>query len=154
MEPILFQSLRAEEKVNFFVRCQEILKNHHPESPFAFTTINFNDRKNYFKGFYEKYQGFAYTDENVCILFNKIILKDARNPIEAVKENQWKGPKENYNAFMIDFATFSSVEQCLPFIKANYVPQIKYALYARHQDIKIYPVEKLILSLSKNKLNI
>ncbi len=147
-EPVLFQSLTPEERIEFFVNCQQILANHHPDSPFAFTTANLSARKNYFKDFYNKYKGFSYTDNNVCILFNKIYVGDPRDPVVAVKSNLWKEPSERFNAYLIDFVAFDLIENCLNFCRAQYQEKIKYILFARHNDIKIYETQKLL-----NKLN-
>lgn len=148
-EPILFQSLTPEERVNFFVQCQEILKNHHPDSPFTFTDRNLTERKSYFKEVFERYNGFAYSDTNICILFNKIVLKDPKNPIESVKLNKFKGPDENYNAFMIDWVVFSDLKLVESFCRAQYQDRIKYILFSRHNDVKVYETSKLLDKLSK-----
>ncbi len=149
--PILFQDLTKEDKVGFFVKCQEILKNHHPDSPFIFRASNFNERKTFFKDFYEKYKGFAYQTENVCILFNKIALKDPKNPIESVKNSKWHGPNEDYNAFMIDWVVFDLLESCLSFCKSQYNNKIRYIIFGRNNDIKVYETDKLLKKLSTSQ---
>ncbi len=151
-EPIPFQNLTREERVNFFIKCQEILQKYHPDSPFIFTKANLNDRKSYFKDFYNKYKGFAHIDENVCILFNKIKLEDARDPVRTVRENLWRKPNENYNAFMIDFVAFREMQDCLSFCQKEYKEIIKYILFARNNDIKVYETDKLLKKLSGSVL--
>ena len=149
--PELFQNLISEEKVNFFVKCQEILIKYHPESPFVFTTNKLDDKKAFFKQFYERYQGYTYRNDNICILFNKIRVKDPRDPVKAIKDALWKEPAEDYNAYAIDFVVFSEMAQCLEFCKAQYEERIKFILFGRNNDIKIYETKKLLSKLEHKK---
>lgn len=147
-KPKLFQSLAPEDRVAFFVKCQEILIKYHPESPFVFRTAKLKENKLFFKNFYEKYQGYSYRDENICILFNKIIVKDPRDPVRAVRDGMYKKPAEDYNAYAIDFVAFSEMSKCLEFCRTQYEERIQYILFGRNNDIKIYKTEKLLNKLA------
>lgn len=151
MSSILFTSLTREQKIDFFLNCQELLVAHHPESPFIFKEDNIEERLHFFKDFAQKYKGFVYSSENLCILYNKIDLKDSRNPIEAVRSNMYKEPIENYNCYSIDWVVFRALEDVYEFVQKEYVPQIRYILWVKRGDVSVYETDKLLGELERLK---
>ena len=147
-EPKLFQSLSKEEKANFFVKCQEILINHHPESEFIFRQDNVKDRMEFARSFLNKYKGFAYSNNEICLLFNKVVVKDPKNPVKVIKDHVYQPPQANFNAFSIDFVVFRKLVDCLSFCKFYYTPQIEYLLFVRHNDVKLYKADQLIQKMA------
>jgi hypothetical protein len=143
-----FQSLNKIEKIDFFIKCQDLLIKHHPKSEFLFTKDNFQERMSFVKNFYDKYQGFVYTDDKICVLFNQIRVEDEKNPIQAIKNFAYKAPAPNYNAYSIDFVVFRELVDCIDFCKIHYNPQIQYVLFVRSSEVKLYRTDKLL-----NKLN-
>ena len=145
---VLFAPLPYEEKINFFLKCQELLVANHPDSPFIFREDNLEERLYFFKDFAKKYKGFVYMCEDLCILFNKIHLRDANDPIKDIKAKMYQPPEENFNCYMIDWVVFKKLRNVKKFIENEYSPQIKWAAWAKNQDIKIYPLDKLLSSLN------
>ncbi len=146
---MLFQNLSKEQKVDFFVKCQEILVAHHPDSPFIFNEENVAPRLKDFKYLVDKYRGYAYQSDSLCVLYNRIKLKDVRNAAEELKENMYKEPSPNYNCFIIDFAVFDSIDNVRPFIESNYNPQIEYLIWVKNNEVKLYNAKNLIENLSR-----
>ena len=149
MKVTRFQRLSNEEKIEFFVKCQELLTTHHPTSEFLFTKDNLESRKNFVLDFVNKYKGFVYYDENICILYNKVFVKDPNDPVKVIKDHIYQEPREmDYNAVSIDFVVFRQLTDCIGFCRAQYNPQIAYILFVRHNEIKLYESQKLLKSLS------
>lgn len=144
----LFQSLSKEEKIDFFAKCQNLLVNYHPTSEFIFRENNIKDRIDFAKNFYFKYKGFTYSNNEICILFNKIKVVDPLNPIKVIKDHLYKEPSEDYNAYSIDFVVFRKLIDCFGFCKSQYEPRIEYIIFVRNNDVKLYKTNKLLEKLS------
>ena len=144
---MLFQSLSQKEKIDFFVRCQEILIKSHSGSSFVIRERGLEKALDAVQTNIFKYQGFSYSDDNVCILWNYIFVSDPKDVTRAVKENAYKGPAENFNAVSIDFATFRKMEDIRGFIKENVKDNMKYVLFIREGNPKIYPIETLLMGI-------
>ena len=140
----LFRELPVKDKVEFFVQCQRILIENHPSSPFVCRANNLEQRLSHMRGFINQYKGFVYTDENVCTIYNKIVVNDVHDPTASVKAYMYQPPDPNFNAIMIDFVVFRNIKDCLAFVKTNYDPRIQYVLFVRHNKVKLYPVVKLL----------
>ena len=151
---MLFPSLSLENKINFFIKCQEILVTYHPESPFIFRENNVEERLSFFKDFAQKYKGFVYMEEDLCVLYNKIHLRDINNPITDIKSKIYQPPDPNFNCYMIDWAVFENLRDVKKFIKKEYSSQIKYVAWAKNQDIKVYPLDKLLAGLREVGLRV
>lgn len=147
-QPKAFQALITEEKINFFVKCQELLINHHPNSQFLLKKENLEEKKHFILEFIKKYKGFTYYDDNVCILFNKIFIKDERDPIGALKDHLYQEPQENYNTYSVDFVVFRYLTDCIEFCRSQYTEQIKYLLFVKNNEVKLYRTEKLLTRLT------
>lgn len=144
-----FQKLTQEEKVEFFIRCQELLIKHHPHSEFLFTEENYENRKQYALDFIKKYKGFVYWDDDVCILFNKVRVNDVKNPIKVIRDHLYQEPRElDYNAISVDFVVFRQLQDCIGFCRAQYNPQILYVLFVRHNEVKLHETKKLLSFLN------
>lgn len=139
-----FQKLSVEERVDFFVKCQAILIAYHPNSEFLFTEANTKERLAYVATLNEKYKGYCYANEHICILFNKIYIGDPNDSIGALQANIYKEPQENYNAVSIDFVVFRDLKDCLQFCKDHYDPRIAYLMFVKNNQPKIYKTEKFI----------
>ena len=140
----LFVNVSARDKVEFFVQCQRILVENHPTSEFVCRRNNLEQRLSHMRGFINQYKGFIYTDENVCTIYNKIVVNDVNDPTASVKTYMYQSPDPNFNAIMIDFVVFRNIKDCLAFVKTNYDPRIQYVLFVRHNKVKLYPVVKLL----------
>lgn len=140
----LFQSISQEDKVNFFVQCQALMLKHHPKSQFVIKEKQLDKALELFKDNIMRYQGYVHADENICILWNKIIISDANNANRAVTENAYLPPNQNFNAVSIDFAVFRKIEDCFLFIKANHEVQMKHVLFIREGKPKIYPIDQIL----------
>lgn len=144
-----FKTLSTQEKINFFIHCQEILITYHPKSPFIFNRNNYKERLSYVSDMFNKYNGHAYQDEHICVLFNYIHIKDPDNPIESLIEHSYQEPKINYNAISIDWACFRSYKDCLNFIKLTYNSNIEYILWVKDNKPKIHKTIDYISKLLK-----
>lgn len=142
--PRLFQELADEQKVDFFIKCQEILVNYHPDSEFICRENDINTKKHFFKEFYHQYKGYTYNNENVCLLFNRVFIKDRYDPVKVIKDHIYQPPQEEYNAISIDFVAFNKLEHCLEFCKNQYDEKIKYILFVKNNEVKIYETKKLL----------
>lgn len=147
MENQSFAKLTKAEKIEFFVKCQELLLKYHPNSEYTFNDSNLKVKLEHIKDLAIKYKGFCHTSENVCLFYNKIKVTDINNPIAALKDNMYQEPKEDYNAMSIDFVAFRKLEDCLDFCKSNYDPKIRYIMFIRNGKPKIYETAKFLSSL-------
>jgi hypothetical protein len=147
-EPILFQSLSFNDKVEFFVKCQELLVAHHPESEFIFTKENLESRRHWVDDFLTKYKGYAYADENICVLFNKVRVDDPKNPTKVLKDAMYQPPREDHNAVSIDFVVFKKLGDCMNFCKSNYSPHIEWIIFVKKNEIKLYKTKDLLVHLN------
>jgi len=142
--PVLFQSLSQEVKVDFFVKCQELMLKYHPVSNFIIRENTLGAALDAFQQNVENYKGYIHFDDNICILWNKIFVSDFTNVNLVVTENAYKEPNLNFNSVSIDFSVFRQMQDCLKFIKENYTPEIKYILFIREGTPKLYEADKLI----------
>lgn len=146
--PSLFQSLSKEEKIEFFVKCQSLLVAHHPDSEFILTKENWRDRIGFARNFIERYKGYCYADDNICVLFNKVKIIDPKDPIKALKDHIYQEPAIDFNAYSIDFVVFKKLADCLGFCLAQYSPQIVYVLFVKNNEVKLYEAARLLDKLN------
>jgi hypothetical protein len=143
----LFSEMTKEEKIAFFLSCQKLLVDHHPNSPFIFNYKNYKDKLLYAKDLISSYKGLCYQGEHVIALFNRIIVRDPLDPIRAIKENMFQPPNPRYNAVGIDFVVFRRLEDCSEFCRSVYVPQMEYVIYVKNNHPKIYKTPELLTQL-------
>lgn len=139
-----FQELTNVEKVEFFLKCQQLLRDFHPKSDFIFRENNVAERMRHVAALSAKYKGFCYSNENICVLFNKIYVADERDPVTSLRENMYREPAKEYNAVSIDFVVFRNLNDCMEFSKAQYEPRIAYTVFVKNNQPKIYKTEKFI----------
>lgn len=139
-----FQDMSVRDKIDFFVKCQDLMVKHHPNSDFVIRQNNIESRIKHAKNLIEKYQGLCYMDDSVCILFNKINVDSPDHPIPALRANMMKPPVEHYNAVSIDFVVFKNIKDCASFCQQNYDPRIEYVLYIKGGKPKIYKTRDFI----------
>jgi len=144
-----FSKLHKQDKIDFFIKCQKLLIDYHPNSPFIFNENNINERMTYAGDIFNKYKGMAYTDENVCALFNYIRLDDPNDPIKALKEHIFKEGAPNYNAISIDFVVFKELKDCLNFCKTNYNGNIEYVIFVKDGKPKVHKTIEFISRILK-----
>jgi len=142
--PNLFQSLNLDDKVDFFVKCQKLMINYHPNSSFVIKESSLDQSIDVFVNNIQKYQGFFFYNENICVLWNHIIISDPQNIKQAIIDNAYKAPSAQYNAVSIDFAVFRKISDCIDFIKQNDEPEIKFVLFIKDGKPKIYKKDDLI----------
>lgn len=140
----LFNTLNTKNKVDFFVHCQKLLIENHPNSPFLFRKDNAQTRLHHVRSFVNNYKGLFYRDDHVCALFNKIMLTDPKDPEHSVKVSMYQPPTEHYNAIIIDFVVFRDIKDCVNFVRYNYDPKVQHVLFVRHNKVKVYPVLDII----------
>lgn len=139
-----FIQMDSKEKVEFFIQCQKLLVEFHPNSPFVCRKNNLAERLIHIKKFLSDYKGFAYQDDNVAVLYNKIIVSNPKDADSALKHYMYQPPDPEYNAMTIDFVAFKALESCMSFVRANSDPKIQYVLFVRHNQVKVYPTVKLL----------
>jgi len=139
-----FTDLKVLDKVEFFVQCQRLLMEHHPDSPFLCHQNNLQERIKHVKSFVTNYKGLCYQDDTVCALYNRIIVTDTKAPEHALRMNMYKTPSPDYNAVVIDFVVFRDIKDCARFVQANYDPRVLYVLFVRHNKVKLYPVVEFL----------
>jgi hypothetical protein len=145
--PTLFQSLSNNDKVDFFVKCQRLLIESHPTSPFLFTKQNYDERKAFVLDFVHKYKGYCYADENVAVLFNLLQVNPTNNPARELKKHLYQPPAGDFNTISIDFVVFKQLGDCLRFITSHDNPQIQFVLYAKNNAVKLYDKQKILSNL-------
>jgi hypothetical protein len=146
--PARFQELTKEQQVDFFIKCQELLVKYHPNSQFLFTKENLEERRHWVEGFLKKYKGYVYADDNICVLFNKVRVDDARNPQKTLKDYFYSEPAENFNAVSIDFVVFRKLGDCMEFCKSQYSPQIEWIVFVKNNELKLYKTKDLLVHLN------
>lgn len=128
------------EKVDFFVHCQKLLIKFHPQSPFLCRRDNIKQRIQHILNFFNNYKGLCLWDENVCVLYNKIVVTDDKDPVYALRTNMFKPADPNYNAITIDFVVFRTMEDCKNIVPSVYEPRLQYAIFVKNNKVKIYPI--------------
>ena len=143
----VFSEMKAEEKIDFFVYCQKLLVEFHPDSPFICRRNNTKSRIQQMKGFIENYKGLCYQDDNIGVLYNRIVITDPSDPILALKTNMYKASHPDYNAVSIDFVVFRDLKDCMAFVKTNYDPRIQHVLFVKNNKVKIYPIVNFLTQM-------
>lgn len=141
-----FQALPISERVEFFVKCQELMLKHHPKSPFVVRESELKKTIDVCKRNINKYNGFAYSDDNVCVLWNHILIHDPSNMERILKENAYQPPNPDYNAVSIDFAVFRNIRDCIEFVHQNKNERIQFVLFIREGKPKLYTLNELLKS--------
>lgn len=144
-----FVELSPQEKVEFFVTCQRLLVAHHPNSQFVVRKDNVQTNLHYIKTFLANYKGCVYQDDNVCVLYNYLYLTNVGEPELDVRARMYQEPAEHYNAMMVDFVVFRELKDCLAFARLKHDPKLSYALFARHNAIKVYKILDLMRGIFK-----
>jgi hypothetical protein len=139
-----FQATSSQEKLEFFVHTQRLLTTHHPESPFIFREDNVMERMEYVKNLSSRYQGFCYANDQVAILFNKIMVADIQDPVAALQNHKFKPAADPYNAVSIDFVVFRDIKDCLDFCQTQYDPFIKHVVYVKNGRPQIFETARLV----------
>ena len=145
----LFQEMTKEEKIEFFIRCQRLLVKYHPDSPFIFNKKNVVARLSAARDLITSYKGYGYWDDNVCVLYNKIKIKNPDNLPSEIKNNMFREPSAEFNSVIIDFVVFRSREDCGEFCKVTYDPQMEYVVYVKNNKPKIHRPVELMSQLLK-----
>jgi hypothetical protein len=143
---ITLQSLSDEDKISFFIKCQNLLSIYHPNSTFAFRKNNIKERLEYAETILTKYKGLVYSDDNLAVLYNLINIneQDINNPVKILNDNVYREPKSDYNAVTIDFVVMKNLKSCLNFIKHSYVSEIKYLIYVKDGKPKVYVLKDML----------
>jgi hypothetical protein len=142
-----FGQISKEDRVEFFLKCQDILIKYHPNSPYVVRESNVDKTVDGLCANINKYNGYYYSDENICVLWNHIYVSDPKDVRQTLVENAYKPPHPNYNGVSIDFAVFRKMEDCLSFVKSNYTPQIEHILFVREGNPKMYKASQLLKNI-------
>ena len=156
-QPLLFNALTIGQKVDFFIQCQKLLIKHHAHSSFVIRANNLEKSVNAFASHIKDYQGYYYSNDNICVLFNYIRVDDSSqlDKNQTLRENAYKAPAENHNGISIDFVVFRDISDSLEFVMAQNSPSIKYVLFVKDGKIKLHKKEDLLKKLplsSENRL--
>ena len=141
---IPFQSLTTIQKIDFFVKCQELMLKYHPNSPFVVREDSLKQSLDAFANNINRYKGFVHSDENICLLWNYVHISDEHDENRALVENGYKAPHPEYNAVSMDFVVCRKVRDYYEFIKQYDEPRIQYILSVKYQKAKIINKSKLI----------
>ena len=136
-----FTDMSGRDRVEFFVQCQKLLVEFHPNSPFILREDNAYARIAQMKSILTQYKGVCYMNENLCMIYNKIVVSRADEPVEAIRAHMYKAPDPNYNAVIIDFVVFRHLQDCKDFVIQNYDPRIQYIVFVKNNKAKIYPLK-------------
>lgn len=140
----LFNNLSTEEKVDFFINCQDLLIKYHADSDFVIRENNLEQAVEIFSEQINKYKGFSYSDNYVFILFNYIFIENKELVNEELIKNIYKNPINNYNAISLDFVACRSWSDTFKFIEEVNEDRIKYLLLVKNGIPKIYEKNELI----------
>lgn len=133
-----FQTLTDEEKIKFFLHGQELLLKYHPDSPFVIHKHILSERMEHLKVLAVQYKGLTYQDDNICVLFNKIVVADPNDPITALAQSKYKEPHADYNGVSIDFVVFRELKDCAEWCKRYHEHRIQHVLYVKNGKPQIY----------------
>lgn len=145
--PKLFKNLSIEEKVDFFVNCQKLLINYHSNSEFVIKENKLNEALDIFVDQINKYKGYYYNDNNVCILWNHVYISDPTDYQGELVKNAYKEPNPDYNAVSMDFVVCRKSSDIFDFIKNYDEDRIKYLLSVKYNRAKIVNKEELIKNI-------
>lgn len=145
--PKLFKNLLSEEKVDFFINCQKLLINHHSDSEFVVRENKLNEAVDIFINQINKYKGYYYNDENVCLLWNHIYVSDPNDCEGELIKNAYQEPNTNYNAVSMDFVVCRKSSDIFDFIKNYDEDRIKYLLSVKYNRAKILKKEDLVKNI-------
>jgi hypothetical protein len=139
-QAVRFDSLSMQEKIDFFVKCQQLLLTHHPNSPFLFRQDNAQRRLAFVKPMCEGYKGFCYSNDNVCIIFNKIWVPHPEQIAQSIVSSQYQPPAQPYNTALIDFVVFRELKDCWDLVSQQFDANLQYIAFVRHNQVRIYPI--------------
>ncbi len=144
--------MEKEEKADFFAKCQEILINHHPDSQYIVRPEDLQTKRPAFLNLVKNYKGYAFYNNDICILYNKILVDDPKNIIWVLKKTILAPPAENYNAAIIDFVAFRQLRNAVAIYRLAMEEKYKYFLYVKNNEVKLYETDKLIGQLKNFKI--
>ena len=145
--PQLFLSLTPEQKVDFFVKCQELLIKYHPDSEFLAREGNFNEILDRVYENIGKYKGYYYMNDNMCVLWNHVYISDKEDVNKSLKDNAYKPPHPDYNGVSFDFVALREKNDMFQFIRENKEDRIKYILSVKRGVPRFYPIESWLKSI-------
>jgi hypothetical protein len=140
----LFQPLSQAQKIDFFVKCQELMIKYHPTTSFVIRENSLKPALDAFANNINSYKGFCHADENICLLWNYVFISDENDEVRALVENGYKEPNPNYNAVSMDFVVCRHMRDYLDFIKQYNEDRIKFILSVKYGKAKIVNKDKLI----------
>jgi hypothetical protein len=144
----LFTQLSKDEKINFFLKIQELLIKHHPKSGFIIRENNVNTFVDSLINWYFNYKGYCVNEDNFCLLFNKILIE--KTEFSQLKNVLFNPPNKNANCLFIDFVVSKKIKSCLEFFKSQVTINLKWVIYIRNNKINQYDVQKLSAFLSQS----
>jgi hypothetical protein len=145
--PKLFTSLTQEEKVDFFVKCQDLLIKYHPKSEFLAREKNIDEILDRVYENISRYKGYCYMNDNMCVLWNHVYISDSEDVNKSLKDNAYKPPHPDYNGVSFDFVALREKNDMFQFIRENKEDRIKYILSVKRGVPRFYPIESWLKSI-------
>lgn len=152
LKPKLFQELTNEEKADFFAKCQEILIAHHPDSQYLVRPHDLKTKQAHFLNLVKNYKGYAFFNNDICVLYNKIKVSDPKDIVWVLKKSIMAAPAEDYNAAIIDFVAFRQLRNAVTIYKLGMEEKFFYFLYVKNNEVKLYESSKMIGQLRDFKI--
>lgn len=139
-----FSSLKRDEKIQFFLKCQQIGAQYHPNSPYTVTRDSIKTFLDFYKKISQEYRGYIYEGENVCALFNLVEYNPSLSMKESLASYIYQPPHEKYNAVLIDFLAARNLRDSIELKNHIYHDKIQFILAVRNFDLEVIPVKKML----------
>lgn len=120
---------------------------YHPTSPFIIRQNGMKTALDAFLNNINNYKGFCHSDENICLLWNYVVVADENDENRALIENGYKPPNPDYNAVSMDFVVCRKMKDYLDFIQQYNEDRVKYILSVKYGKAKIVNKDKLVKSM-------
>jgi len=130
---IKFKEMGKDAKLAFFQRCQDLMIEVQPDSPWILRERQTHNTRNrtFFLDSFLRYQGFVYEAGGVIIMFNKHFYENKEEPIKKYVDYLYTGPHPTPNTYAIDFITAKINADKLRELEPYFKDDMKYITYLR-----------------------
>jgi len=140
----IFTDLDKEERIEFFQRCQDLLLETAPESPYILRQGDVARNKSYFLDIFLKYQGLIYESDGIILLFNKLQYEDKDHIYEQYRDRLFHSPDKEPNTYSVDFIAAKLDPKILSEMEPYFKDEgMKWVCFLRGQQLSVFDAESL-----------
>jgi hypothetical protein len=138
----IFTDMGKEEKLQFFQRCQDLLLETTPDSPYVLRQGDLDRNRSYFLDIFLRYQGLVYESDGIILLFNKLQYENKDQIYEHYRQRLFHPPDKNPNTYTVDFIASKLDPKILSEMEPYFKDEgMKWVCFLRGQKLSIFPAE-------------